>query len=349
MNSKILRNFLLSLLIMLLASTALFAQDRKVTGKVTEADGSPIPGVNVALRGVPSNVSTNVNGVYTIQVNSDQDVLVFSYVGFVRQQITVGSRSTIDITMVSDNTSLDEVVINVGYGVKKRNEVLGSVATISGEELQDIPAPNLAGALRNRIAGVGVSQVSGRPGAPITLNIRNSSVSESTAGTGVGATSEPLYVVDGITVTREAFDIIDASQIENLTFLKDASAAIYGASGAKGVVLVTTKKGKIGKPSITYNGYVGISDAAKVPEMMDGYEQAVLLNETFRQASAGASAYFLPEDLEYIKTLNYKSWYDELWQPATTQRHNIGISGGSERITFFAGETIKVKMPIMQV
>jgi TonB-linked SusC/RagA family outer membrane protein len=333
MNSKILLKFSLFLLLVFSASTAVLAQDRKVTGKVTEADGSPIPGVNVALRGVPSNVSTNSNGIYTIQVKSDQDVLVFSYVGFVRQQLTVGSRSTIDVTMSSDNQILDEVVINVGYGTKKKSEALGATATITGEELQDIPAPNIAGAMRNRIAGVGVSQVSGRPGAPIKLNIRNSTVSESVPG----GTDEPLYIVDGITVTRDAFDDIDPSMVENITFLKDASAAIYGASGAKGVVLITTKRGKIGKPSISYNGYVGISDAAKEPEMLSAYDHAVLLNDTYRTQSASLSNFFLPQDLEYIKTLNYKSWYDEVWQAATTQKHNIGISGGSDKITFFVG------------
>ncbi|RZK01438.1 MAG: SusC/RagA family TonB-linked outer membrane protein, partial [Flavobacterium sp.] len=288
-----------------------------------------------SIKGIPSNVSTNADGVYTIQVKSDGDILVFSFIGFVRQQILVGSRSKIDVTLVPENNQLNEVVINVGYGTKKKSESLGSTATISGEELQDVPAPNIAGAMRNRIAGVGVGQVSGRPGSGITLNIRNSTVSDQAALN--GATAEPLYVVDGITVTKDAFDNIDASMIENLTFLKDASSAIYGASGAKGVVLVTTKKGKIGKPGISYNGYVGVSDAAQEPEMLSGFDHAKLLNDTYRIQSASASLYFSPADLDYIKNLNYKSWYDEVWQASTTQRHNIGISGGSEKITFFTG------------
>ena len=336
MNSKFLHKFSLFLLLMLGSSTILFAQVRKITGTVSDESG-PIPGVNVSLKGLPSNVSTNAQGVYTIQVNSDADVLVFSYIGYVRQQILVASRQKIDVTLVADAQTLTEVVINVGYGTKKKSESLGSTAIISGEELQDVPAPNLAGAMRNRIAGVGVSQTSGRPGSPITMNIRNSTVSPSLTGTDAGGTAEPLYIVDGITVSRDAFDNIDASMVENISFLKDASAAIYGASGAKGVVLVTTKRGKIGKPSITYNGYVGVSDAAKVPEMLSGYDHASLLNDTYRIQSAGQSSFFSPEDLAYIKTLNYKSWYDEVWQAATTQRHNIGISGGSEKITFFAG------------
>ncbi|MES2447413.1 MAG: SusC/RagA family TonB-linked outer membrane protein [Bacteroidota bacterium] len=336
MNSKILQKISLFLLLMLSTSTILFAQVRRITGTVSDASG-PIPGVNVALRGMPSNVSTNAQGVYTIQVNSDADVLVFSYVGYVRQQIPVGTKTKIDVTMAADSQELTEVVINVGYGTKKRSETLGSVAIISGEELQDIPSPNIAGAMRNRIAGVGVDQTSGRPGSPITLNIRNSSVSGSLAGQNVGGTSEPLYVVDGITVTRDDFDNIDASMVENISFLKDASAAIYGAAGAKGVVLVTTKRGKVGKIGITYNGYLGLSDSAKEPEMLSGLEHANLLNDTYRINNAPLSSFFLPADLDVISNLNYKSWYDEVWQAALMQRHNVGISGGNDKITFFAG------------
>jgi len=340
MNLKFLRKFAWVLTLMTIISSSLFAQQRQITGKVIDKkDGQPIPGVTVGIRGKTNNVSTNDKGDFALIADPSTDALVFSYIGYVRQVIPLAGKTNLSISFVEDAQSLDnEAVVVVGYGTKKRSEVLGSVATITGTEIQDIPAPNLAGALRNRIAGVGVSQVSGRPGSPITINIRNSTVSDQAALN--GATAEPLYVVDGITVTRDAFDNIDASMVENLTFLKDASASIYGASGAKGVVLVTTKKGKLGKPSITYNGYLGISDAAQVPEMLSGYEHASLLNDTYRyqnNLTAGLSNFFSAEDLEYIKTLNYKSWYDEVWQPSTMQRHNVGISGGSEKITFFAG------------
>lgn len=335
MNLKFLRKLSWVFALLTIISTSLFAQQRQITGKVVDKkDGQPVPGVTVGIRGKTNNVSTNDRGEFALIADPATDALVFSFIGYVRQIVPLAGKSNITVNFVEDNTSLDDVVV-VGYGVKKKSEVLGSVATITGAEIQDVPAPNLAGAMRNRIAGVGVSQSSGRPGSPITFNIRNSTVSEQ-AGLN-GATAEPLYVVDGITVTREAFDNIDASMVENLTFLKDASASIYGASGAKGVILVTTKKGKLGKPSITYNGYIGVSDAAKVPEMLSAYDQAVLLNDTYRIQNASQSLYFSPADLDYIKTLNYKSWFDELWQPATTQRHNVGISGGSDKITFFAG------------
>lgn len=337
MDLNFLRKFSLLMLLCTLASTLALAQGRKITGKVTDSVGTPIPGVNVALRGVPSNVSTTVDGLYTIQTRSDKDVLVFTHIGFIRKQIPVGSQARIDVSLSEERNVLADVVVSVGYTNKKRSEVLGSVATVTGQELLDIPAPNIAASLRGRVAGLGVSQVSGRPGSTVTLNIRNSQASPTAAQAGV--TDEPLYIIDNITVTRDAFNALDASQVENITFLKDASAAIYGAAGAKGVVLVTTKRGKVGKPTLTYNGYYGTSDAARTPKMLSGYDHALLLNDGYRLSgnSAASSNLFLPEDLEYIRNLNYKSWYDELWKPSITQRHNVSISGGSDRITFFTG------------
>lgn len=334
MNSKLLRTLKGIVVLSLLFCASSYAQVKKITGKVTDgSDGGPMPGVNVSIKGQPSNVATNVDGMYTIQADPATDALVFSYIGFKRQTIVLAGKTSLNVSLMSDDAELDEVIV-VGYGTKKKSEILGSVATISGEELMDIPAPNIAGALRNRIAGVGISQVSGRPGSGISINIRNNTVSENVVGVG---TTEPLYIIDGITVDKAAFDNLDPSMVENITFLKDASAAIYGASGAKGVVLITTKRGKAGKISISYNGYVGVSDAAKTPDMLSAYDHALLVNETNKINNAAVTTFFSPSDLDYIKGLNYKSWYDELWQASTTQRHNVGISGGSENVTFFAG------------
>ncbi|SER51384.1 SusC/RagA family TonB-linked outer membrane protein [Pedobacter rhizosphaerae] len=336
MKQKILLTLNGLLLLTLLFCAPSYAQIKKITGKITDkADNGALPGVNVSIKGKPSNVSTNADGFYTIQADPATDILVFSYVGYVRQSIALNGKSTLNVSLISDNAVLDDVIV-VGYGVKKKSDVLGSVATITGEELQDIPSPNIAGALRNRIAGVGVSAVSGKPGSSINLNIRNASTSNQ--GNTIGATSEPLYIIDGISMPNsDAFDNLDPSMIENITILKDASAAIYGASGAKGVVLITTKRGKVGKPSLSYNGYMGVSDAAKVPEMLSPYEHALLLNEGFRIGNEPASVFFSDADLNYIQNLNYKSWYNELWQASLTQRHNLSISGGSDKITFFAG------------
>ncbi|WP_242695887.1 SusC/RagA family TonB-linked outer membrane protein [Desertivirga brevis] len=303
-----------------------------VTGTVKDAKGEPLPGVTVKIKGTTTGTTTDINGVFRLNLPTGNETLVFTFLGFKGKEVRVNGQTTVSVTMEESANELNAVVVT-GYGTKKKSEIIGSVATISGEEIQDIPAPNVAAALRGRIAGVGVSQSSGRPGSSITLNVRNATASGSVAG----ATAEPLYIIDGITVDKAAFDNLDPSMVENMTILKDASAAIYGASGAKGVVLITTKRGKAGKIGVSYNGYMGVSDASRKPEMLSAYEHASLLNETYKISNAAASDFFTPADLDYIKTLNHKSWYDELWQSSLTQRHNLSISGGSDKVTFFAG------------
>ena len=305
-----------------------------ITGKVLDPDGKPVVGATIMVKGTKAGVKTDENGIFNINVPESNGVIVVSYVGYKVQEINVLGQTSVIINLEYTD-AIDEVVVT-GYGQKKRSEIVGSIATISGEELMDIPSPNIAGALRNRIAGLGVSQVSGKPGSSITLNVRNASTSSQ--GNTIGATAEPLYIIDGISMPNsDAFDNLDPSMVETITILKDASAAIYGAAGAKGVVLITTKRGKQGKPSISYNGYLGISDAAKVPDMLSPYDHATLLNQGNIVGNKPASEFFSAADLEHIKGLNYKSWFDELWKPALTQRHNLSISGGSDKITFFVG------------
>src|SRR5690606_17083294 len=304
-----------------------------ITGKVVDQEGKPVVGATVLVKGTKSGVQTDKDGMFRINLPEGNTQLVVSFVGYKVQEVNVGGMTTITITLESSD-AIDEVIVT-GYGTQKRSEIVGSVATITGEELMDIPAPNIAGALRNQIAGVGVSEASGRPGARISLNIRNATTSEQ--GANIGATSEPLYIVDGITVSSDAFDGLDPSMVEDITFLKDASAAIYGAAGAKGVVLVTTKRGKQGKPTISYNGYLGVTDAAREPEFLSAYELAEFLNEGYTMSNASSGSFFSQADLDYLRGLDVDSWYDQLWKPAVMQRHNLSISGGSERVTFFVG------------
>jgi TonB-linked SusC/RagA family outer membrane protein len=304
-----------------------------VKGVVKDASGQPIAGATVMIKGTKSGVKTDQNGNFSINVPTDRAILVVSYLGFKTQEIPVISGRDINIVLERSEGQIEDVVVT-GYGSQKKSEIVGSISTIKGEELMDIPAPNLAGALRNRIAGVGVNQESGRPGARISLNVRGSSISSNAPS---GATDEPLYIVDGIIVSADVFDNLDASMVENISILKDASAAIYGAAGAKGVVLVTTKRGKVGKPSISYNGYAGITDAATKPNLLSAYEHAQLLNEGHRINNSPEDRFFSPEDLEYLKGLNTESWYDQIWQASLMQRHNLSVSGGSDRTTYFVG------------
>ncbi|WP_083663438.1 SusC/RagA family TonB-linked outer membrane protein [Sphingobacterium sp. B29] len=304
-----------------------------VTGRVLDQDGKPVHGATILIKGSKAGVKTGEDGVFHINLPEDNPVIIVSYVGYKVQEIDMTGKTSITIRLES-NTSIDEVVV-VGYGTKKRREVLGAVASVDPKEIQDIPAANIAAALRDRVAGLGVSESSGRPGAAVTLNVRNAFASDQAKLQGV--TNEPLYVIDGIISSSDVFENLDASMVENISILKDASAAIYGASGAKGVILVTTKRGQIGKTQLSYNGYLGISDATVKPKMLSAYQHAKLLNETFALNNAQPNLFFSDEDLAYLKTNPYKSWYDELWKSSKMERHNLSISGGSEKITFFAG------------
>jgi TonB-linked SusC/RagA family outer membrane protein len=178
---------------------------------------------------------------------------------------------------------------------------------------------------------LGVSSASGRPGASITLNVRDAQASAA-----AGATDEPLYVIDNIIVNKQTFDNLDPTMVEDITVLKDASAAIYGASGSKGVILITTKRGKVGKPQLSYSGFAGVADATKKPKMLSAYEHALLLNETYKINNTPTDKFFSEADLEQVRNMNY-NWFDDLWQPALSQRHSLNLSGGSENITFFLG------------
>ncbi|RLJ74642.1 SusC/RagA family TonB-linked outer membrane protein [Pedobacter alluvionis] len=343
MNLKFLRKISLPLLLMLMASTMLFAQDRKVTGKVVDqADGQGIPGVNVSLKGIPSNVSTNADGNFTIQVKSDADVLVFSYIGYVRQQIAVGAKTTLTVRLVSENKDLDDVVV-VGYGTQKRATLTGSVVDIKASEIEDLPGTNVAAALSGRLLGVGVSGGIARPGVPAKITIRNPNAIFSKDG----GSTDPLYVIDGVIQIdgqgkpdATNFGNLDASEIETMSFLKDASAAIYGTRGGNGVVLITTKRGRVGKPRISYSGSYAVNDEAYRTKMMSAYQFGQYMNilngaNSSNPKLPGVDNFFSNDELEYFKTIDYDR-LEDAWKSASDVRHTLSVSGGADKATFFA-------------
>lgn len=312
------------------------AQGVLVSGTVTDkSNGQPIEGVSVRVKNSNTGTTTGADGKYSLRAPSSESVITFTSVGFAYAELKAGAGS-ISISLDKVDQQLDDVVV-VGYGTKKKVNVLGSVASIKAEQIEDLPVANLGSALINRLPGVGVSFTSGKPGSTTNINIRNSITFP---GAPAGVTAEPLYVIDNIIVTREDFENLDASLIEDLHFLKDASAAIYGAAGAKGVILITTKKGKPGKPRISYSGYYGSSTEAVKPKIMSAYEHAKMLNDGYAMTGAPMTQRFSQADLDFLKTNPYASWYDELWKPANTMRHTINVSGGSDRITFFAGGNV---------
>jgi TonB-dependent starch-binding outer membrane protein SusC len=333
---------LLLLFTFLLSSVLSFAQDRTVTGRVTDPTGKPMEGVSVKIKNTTKGTVTNADGMFTLSVPSSESVISISSVGYLIYEAKAGAGSTFNVQMTALDKTLDDVIV-VGYGTKKRVNVQGSIATIKGTEIEDIPVANLPSSLVNRIPGVGINFSSGKPGSTTTINIRNSTIFP---GAPTGVTNQPLIVIDGIIANptqwaqspnADWLDNLDASQIEDITFLKDASAAIYGAAGAKGVVLITTKKGKAGKPKVSYSGYFGVSAPAVKAQSLTAYEHAKFLNDGYELTGAALTSRFAQADLDSLRGIKDESWYDRFWKNGKVQRHTINVSGGTDKVTLFAG------------
>ncbi|MDR1341721.1 MAG: TonB-dependent receptor [Prevotellaceae bacterium] len=344
--------YLLLLLCTPCACIAAYAQSAlSVSGTVKDVDGKPVVGASVVVKGTTTGASTGVDGGYSLQAPADA-VLVFSFIGMVAAEELVGSRSRIDVTLAEDTQELGEVVV-VGYGVMKKSDLTGAVASVKADALQKTPASNLTQALQGRAAGVTVNANTGQPGAAATVRIR---------GTGTLNNSDPIYVVDGIIVGDISF--LNANDVESTEILKDASsAAIYGSRGANGVVIITTKKGKENEGKISFDSYVGFQSRWRKLEVMDSKEFAramVMINDVneekywFRERgfSYWLSAYRLPSSSPYYPviynnwsggnpapqpgTFDYSAqetdWQDEVFVAnAPIQSYNISFSGGDSK------------------
>ena len=297
--------------ITMLVSLSTFAQDKTVTGKVTDAsDGSGMPGVSIAVVGANKGTQSDVNGNYKLSV-ADNATLVFSFVGYTKQEIAVGSRSVIDVKLGADNKSLEEVVV-VGYGTQKRKEISGTVSSLSSRDFNAGIVNNPLVGAAGKVAGLVITQSSGDPSARPTVRLR---------GTGsLSGNSEPLYVVDG--VIGAPIENIAPEDIQTMDVLRDASsAAIYGSRGANGVILITTKRGKAGSTQVDYNGYVGTEMISQRPQLMNGAEfraAATKFNQPFTDGGA---------DTDWLKVIT---------RTAASQNHNLGVSGGSEFFSYRA-------------
>jgi len=248
------------LALMLLLCTALtFAQRAAVSGAVTDADDSPLIGVNVEVKGTSTGTITDTDGKYVLQQVPANAVLVFSYVGYLPQEITVGNRSTINVLMKEDTKSLDELVV-IGYGTQKRSDITGSVTSVPKDRLRNLPVANFAQAIQGVAAGVNVTQSSSIPGDAASVLVRGPS--------SVNLNKSPLLVVDGIALSADAtVNDINPNDIESIEILKDPSAvAIYGVQGSNGVILITTKRGNDAHPRVRYGGYFGYSNIAHILE-----------------------------------------------------------------------------------
>jgi TonB-linked SusC/RagA family outer membrane protein len=291
------------------------AMDVTVTGKITGETGEGLPGVSVSVKGTSTGTVSDVNGAYSLTVPNETSVLVYSFIGYVTQEIPVGSRTKIDVALDPDVTSLSEVVV-MGYGTQEKKEVTGAVSSVSSKEITQVATTGLDQALQGRMSGVQVTQNSGEPGGSVSIRIRG-------AGSLNGG-NEPLYVVDGAYYGN--LNSINPNDIERIDVLKDAaSAAIYGSRGTNGVVIVTTKRGKTGKIMVNMDAYAGVQGRAKKIDLLNGPEFARLANNNLRNSN-------LPTNPEWdAPNQPTYDWQDALFQNAPIQNYNVAISGGNEK------------------
>lgn len=348
--------FLLMLLIVIATFSQAIAQNIK--GKISDENGDGLPGVNILVKGTNAGAITDAKGMYSINAGKNA-VLVITYVGFTSKEIPINGRTAIDISLTADNKSLEEVVV-VGYGTQRKATVTGAVVAVQGEKLLRSPSVEISSSLAGRLPGLVVIQTSGEPG--------NDGARISIRGTNTLGNNSPLIVIDGVPDRDGGIGRLNGNDIESISVLKDASAAIYGARAANGAILVTTKKGKVGKPTITYNLNVGVSQPARIPQMSNASEYARIMNEipiyktipseewgaawsaiqskgTYTSPSAGTTvnANFSPEAVKGYAAGTDKwkypntDWFGDAfktWSPQTT--HNLSISGGSESIKYFS-------------
>jgi TonB-linked SusC/RagA family outer membrane protein len=306
----------LYLLVFLIMVQISYAQEVSITGKVTSADGTGMPGASVLIKGTTTGVPTDIDGQYSISVPGPTSVLVFSMIGMATQEIPVGSKTVIDVVLQDDARSLNEVVV-VGYGTQRKLDVTGSVTQIKGTEISKQPSMNAVSALQGKVAGVQINN-SGKPGEAPQIRIRG-------VGTAYGS-ANPLYVVDGVWFDDISF--LNSADIESMNILKDASSqSIYGVRAANGVVLITTKKGKSGKAVIDYNGFVGYQKVTNQIKMANASEYATMVNEL--SVINGKPAFLDPT--QYGEGTD---WYHQILRNAFITNHQLSVSGGGEKTSY---------------
>ena len=308
-----------------------FAQDLTVTGMVTDSEGLPLPGVNVIVQGTNNGTQTDFDGNYSINTATGQ-ILVFSYVGFATQRVTVGTSKTINATLAVDAAALDEVIV-VGYGNTSRELSTSAVSTVNAESIESfVPSTSVDNILQGKAAGVQVTAANGRPGQTAFVQIR---------GVGsINASSSPLYVVDGTPIDAADVANINPQDIAAMSVLKDAATVSkYGSRGANGVILITTKQGKAGEAKITFRSSIG--SASKIDDyftMMNATQKLQLEKEYadlgINRALALPGATASPERLELLRSLD-TDWQDVLLRDSYIQSNSLSISGGEEKLTYF--------------
>jgi TonB-linked SusC/RagA family outer membrane protein len=310
-------------------------QDVKITGVVTDEKGETLPGVTVSLKGSQTAVVTDVNGKFTLNIPDASGTLVFTYIGYVKQEVAINGQTTFNIKLEADSKSLNEVVV-VGYGTQKKATLTGSISQVKGAELVKSPAPNLSNALAGRVAGVIVNNRSGEPGYDgSNITVR---------GLATTGSNNVLIVVDGVAAQIGGLERLDPNDIESMSVLKDASAAIYGNRAANGVILITTKRGKTGKPTINYSYNQGFSSPTRLPKMADAATYAQIMNEINYDSNpaGGLNQSYTADQIQKFSNgsdpLNYPNtdWEKQtLKSYALQNQHSLSVAGGNDDVKYF--------------
>ena len=318
----------------------------KISGTVTDEKGETLPGVSVKVKGSSAATVTDINGKFTISVPGNESVLVFGYIGYLSKEVTVGGQMSIKISLQPDAKTLNDVVV-VGYGTQTKAEFTGSASKVSGESLKDMPVQSFDQGLAGKATGVSIAQPNGVLNNAPVIRIRGIN--------SISLSSYPLIVVDGIPintgnssgnaqVANNPLGDINPADIESINVLKDAaSTAIYGSRAAAGVILITTKSGKSGKAKVNYEGWTGVTNAVRLPTLLDAEQFMMIKNEatlnnkilTNNQNNAAVpAASFFPSYNADGSLVNTK-WFDEVYQTAVSQNHSLNVSGGSETTKYY--------------
>ncbi len=349
--------------LLLVSWSSLYAQQINISGKVIDETNQALPGVSITIKGTTIGTITGIDGSYSLSVPDKSATLVFSFIGFEDQEIVVGDQSSINIQLVPSIHNLDEVVA-IGYGAVKRKDLTGAVASLNSKNITEQKKVDLGQALQGRVAGVDVRFNNNKPGAPMSIDIRGNTVIQNTNETRDGISddldndlSKPLYVVDG--VFFDDINILNPADIQQMDILKDASAtAIYGARGANGVVIISTKNGVEGKTIFTYDGTIGVNSVANKPDMFSGDEYVAFVEDVLRsrewQGMFDFNTPYYPtvddynnvevdfsgefrstnEEADNVANRRYTNWQDDYLKTGIQTSHTLGMSGGSNGLTY---------------
>jgi TonB-linked SusC/RagA family outer membrane protein len=342
------KKLVLSWVLILAVISTVFAQTRQVTGKVTSSeDGSVLPGVSISAKGSTKGTSTAADGTYSISV-SDGSTLVFTFVGFNSQSVAVGNRSVVNVQMQSDNQQLSEVVV-VGYGTRKRQEFTGAASSVKAASIAERPVQSFSQGLTGQAAGVNITQPNGLLNNPPVIRVRGLS--------SLSLSSFPLVVIDGIPIstdnvsanstTNNPLADINPSDIESIDILKDAaSAAIYGSRAGAGVLLITTKRGKSGKAKVSIESWAGVSQAVRLPDVLNAqqymdHKNGAIANALALNPNAVAASQRNAQNQSFLPSYNADGsmidtdWYKEVYQTSISQNHNLSINGGTDKTSYY--------------